>query len=260
VRRRWASDSRAGKAAKSLAWFSIGLGVAEIVAPRKLSRLVGVKERPLLMRMLGAREILSGIGILAQHDPTPGLWSRVVGDGIDLGLLGWALTSNNSKKSRLLAATVAATGVTAVDLVTARRVEREPRFARSAITINRPQVDVYEFLRDTEHLSQFIKSVSVPFELVAARPNEFVEWRSQDGKVVRSMSVSVAPAIGRNGTEVSVVVDGNIPRRFLHEDVRRLKWLLETGEIPTTAGQPVGPSATAIVIPLIQRLERKGAS
>ena len=39
------------------------------------------------MRLVGAREIASGFGILAQNKPTPWLWSRVGGDAMDLALL-----------------------------------------------------------------------------------------------------------------------------------------------------------------------------
>src|SRR4051812_29473835 len=35
---------RADKLAQGLGWFSIGLGVAQIVAPRRMSRLIGVKD------------------------------------------------------------------------------------------------------------------------------------------------------------------------------------------------------------------------
>ena len=58
--------------AKGLGLFSIGLGLAEICASRELARLIGVKNRPAVFAALGAREILSGIGILAQRRPAGG--------------------------------------------------------------------------------------------------------------------------------------------------------------------------------------------
>ena len=52
--------------AQGLGWFSIGLGVAELVAPAHLARFLGMEERTELIRAYGAREIATGIGILAQ--------------------------------------------------------------------------------------------------------------------------------------------------------------------------------------------------
>src|SRR4051812_5790190 len=52
-----------------LGWFSLGLGLTEVVAPRQLARLIGVNHRPFLFRFLGLREIASGIGILTRRRP-----------------------------------------------------------------------------------------------------------------------------------------------------------------------------------------------
>src|SRR4051794_32643698 len=75
--------------ARALGWFSLGLGTAQIAAPRAVQRLVGLPgDRRAVMRLIGAREIASGVGILAQQRRAPWLWSRVAGDAIDLTLLG----------------------------------------------------------------------------------------------------------------------------------------------------------------------------
>src|SRR6185369_17650910 len=42
--------------ANYLGWFSIGLGVVQLLAPRTLSCIIGIKPRPLLLRLLGLRE------------------------------------------------------------------------------------------------------------------------------------------------------------------------------------------------------------
>jgi len=244
--------------ARGLGWFSIGLGMAEILAPRQLSRWIGVEEHPTLMRMLGVRETLSGIGILAQERPEAALWSRVAGDGMDLALLGSALASGSADKAKVLAATAAVAGVTALDILCSLDYTRSApvRFAESVITVNRPQEDVYAFWRDEGNLRRFLK-IPVQLEIVAARPDEFIEWRSKDGMIVKSGSASFGSALGRDGTEVRVAVDGLIPRRLLHEELRRAKRLMETGEIPTTVGQSAGPSATAAVARVVHRLEGK---
>src|SRR3954463_13138658 len=53
--------------ARALAWFSIGLGLAEVLAPRAVQRLAGVEDdHSRLVRLMGIREIASGIGIFSQ--------------------------------------------------------------------------------------------------------------------------------------------------------------------------------------------------
>ena len=75
---------RTHRVAAFLGWFSIGLGVAEIVAPGSVARLIGVRSNRRLLRMIGLREIASGVGILSKPRPTGWLWSRVGGDNMIL--------------------------------------------------------------------------------------------------------------------------------------------------------------------------------
>jgi hypothetical protein len=56
------TPKRSDGLARSLGWFSIGLGLAQLIAPRALSRLIGVPSRPLIFALLGLREIASGSG------------------------------------------------------------------------------------------------------------------------------------------------------------------------------------------------------
>jgi len=104
--------------ARGLGWFSIGLGLSELLMPRVLSRAIGVREQhPLLLSLLGIRELVSGLGILAQPGRSS-TWvkSRVVGDMIDLGLLGAAFGTRKRDPMRLAIATAAVAGVTALDI------------------------------------------------------------------------------------------------------------------------------------------------
>ena len=114
-------DVTAEKLATGLGWFSIALGLAEVLAPRQLGELIGVgDDHDALMPGLGLREIASGVGILMQPRPAGWVWSRVAGDAMDLALLGAALMSPDTQKSRVLAATAAVVGVTALDVVCAQ--------------------------------------------------------------------------------------------------------------------------------------------
>lgn len=68
---RWRLDER--QLVQALGWFSIGLGLAELLAPRALGRAIGVGDHPGVMRMLGVREIISGLGMLSER--APGTWA-----------------------------------------------------------------------------------------------------------------------------------------------------------------------------------------
>lgn len=105
--------------ARILGWFSIGLGLAQIAAPRSVARFIGVsgdRDSQALMRVVGVRELASGVGILAQPRPTGWLWARVAGDGMDLALLSTARASDTAQQNRLTAATAAVVGIALLDL------------------------------------------------------------------------------------------------------------------------------------------------
>ena len=99
----------------------MGLGVAEIVAPKWLSKQLGVNYRPNLMRAMGAREVASGVGIVARHNPTPAQWTRVIGDVIDIALLTLAVR-DSSKRKAVFGALGAVLAIGVLDLITARRL------------------------------------------------------------------------------------------------------------------------------------------
>ena len=87
--------------ARNLGTFSVGLGLAELFAPRHVARLIGLGEgHEKTLQLLGLREIASGVGIL-QGKPAYFLWSRVAGDIMDLGLLGAALNSDQGDRTRM---------------------------------------------------------------------------------------------------------------------------------------------------------------
>ena len=67
-------DGTALALAEGLGWFSIGLGLAELAAPHSLARFLGMEGHAGLIRAYGVREVVTGVGILAQDDPTPWVW------------------------------------------------------------------------------------------------------------------------------------------------------------------------------------------
>ena len=125
TRRRGHADTATDTLARGLGLFSIALGIAEIAAPRALARALGMKGQEGLIAGYGVREIATGIGILASKDPTPWIWGRVAGDGLDLATLATALEGNNPKKGNVGIAMAAVAGVTALDVYCAQTLSRE---------------------------------------------------------------------------------------------------------------------------------------
>jgi hypothetical protein len=118
------ADGSTDALAQGLGWFSIGLGVTELVAPGYLARFHGMQERTELIRAYGAREIMTGIGILSQQDPTPWIWGRVAGDAVDLATLAPGLRADNPSQRNVIVAVAAVAGVTMLDAVCAQRLSR----------------------------------------------------------------------------------------------------------------------------------------
>ena len=105
----------ADRLARALGWFSIGLGVVELVAPGRIARTLGLEGSEGLIRAYGARELASAIPTLSIDKPI-GLAARVAGDALDLGTLATALHHGNPKRDNAMIATALVVGITLLDL------------------------------------------------------------------------------------------------------------------------------------------------
>jgi len=102
--------------ARSLGWFSLGLGLAELLAAPSLARFLGMEGRENLLRTYGLREIGSGMLTLS-IDKQAGLMSRIAGDGLDIATLYSAMRDDNPKKQNVGMALAMVLGVTFLDVV-----------------------------------------------------------------------------------------------------------------------------------------------
>ncbi len=149
-----------------------------------------------------------------------------------------------------------------------------------SLTINKPVAEVYSFWHNFENLPEVMTHLEkvqitgdnqsrwtarAPMgvhlewdaEIIREEENELISWRSMPGADVENWgSVQFKPAPGGRGTEIKVLMDyyppGGVPgvafaklfnratAQAIKEDIRRVKWLLEAGEIITTQGQPSG--------------------
>lgn len=105
--------------AKGLGWFSLGLGLTQLLAPQRITRALGMQGKEALVRVYGAREIGSGILSLSV-DKNLGLWSRVAGDGLDIATVMTALRPDNPKRDNVVVALALLVGITAIDLIDAQ--------------------------------------------------------------------------------------------------------------------------------------------
>ncbi|HVV86958.1 MAG TPA: SRPBCC family protein [Kofleriaceae bacterium] len=228
---------RGVRAAQGMAWFSIGLGLTQLLAPRAVSRLIGVKHgRGTIMRLFGLRELVSGLGLLSQRRAAAWTGARVVGDVLDLAAIGAAMVRPGNDRVRLAAAAGAVVAATALDLQAtghlAGDVARQEQVAQvthvgKAITIDAPARALYDFWRDLRNLSRIMDHVleveELPggrtqwtgegprgttirweAELVEDRPGELISWRTIGGPFESSGSVRFFVAPGGRGTEVCV--------------------------------------------------------
>ncbi len=150
-------------------------------------------------------------------------------------------------------------------------------------TIRRPAPEVYAFWRDLENLPTFMAHLDevratgdrtshwwagAPFgtdvgwdaEIIEEVTGETIAWRSVgDADVPNAGTVRFTPAPDGVSTEVHVVLVydipggvvgkavakyfGEEPHQQLEDDLRRLKQVLETGEVVRSDGAPLGKRA-----------------
>jgi len=220
--------------ARALGWFSIGLGVAEVVAPRGMARLIGLADthgRRRLLRGFGLRAITSGAGILGGQRQAGWLWSRVAGDALDLGVLRTAMRDHGADRARLGTAAAAVAGVAAVDLLASERATRRARapiHVRTSTTIDRSPQELYERWHDLTELPGIMRHVaSVEMtgpkrsrwrvhgpagtmieweaETVEDHPGRRIAWQSVDGATIPNRgAVEFLAAPGDRGTILRV--------------------------------------------------------
>jgi uncharacterized membrane protein len=242
-------SSGAKRLAKGLGWFSVGLGLTELLCPRAIARISGVTNAHTgLIRLYGVREFASGIAIFSQEKASGAVWSRVVGDAIDLASLGAAAASPNTKRGRLAFATANVLAVTALDLICANQLSsgNQGVHAKASCIVNRTPDEVYRFWRDFENLPRFMKhldsvqdlgdgrshwvakgpagtTVEWDATIIADVPGEVITWRSLDeADVDNAGAVRFEAAPGNRGTIVKVNIQYNPPAGIVGATVAKL--------------------------------------
>ena len=243
----------------ALGWFSIGLGLAQLLAPRALGRAIGVGDHAGLMRTLGAREFTAGLGILSGRERGGWMKARVAGDAMDLALLGLAVRSTNGRQPlKIAAAAAAVAGVAALDVLSSRQ-QSNPRGSapgkvrrdgsiriEKSLAVNREPQECYAMWRNFENLPKFmahLESVQLTgenrshwvakapagtkvewdAEVTHDEPNALIAWRSLDGADIENAgAVRFLPQPAGKGTIVSVKMQYKPPAGALGATIARL--------------------------------------
>jgi uncharacterized membrane protein len=158
---------------------------------------------------------------------------------------------------------------------------------KAAITVQASPDEAYAFWRELENLPGFMahlesvqskgdgrsrwtakgpagRSITWDAEVVEERPGELIAWRSVEGAdVPNAGSVRFRPAPADQGTEILLELDytppggklgtavakllGEEPQTQVNDDLRRLKQVMETGEVVRSEGTPEGAFARRLV-------------
>jgi uncharacterized membrane protein len=194
--------------------------------------------------------------------------------GIALGLLGAGLLYRGATGQ---CEAYRAFGVNTADGT--EEVARDVHIEKS-ITVNRSPQELYKFWRDFDNLPRFMenlesvtrlddqrshwvaigpggKEIEWDAEIYNEKEGELIAWRSLPGAdVTNAGSVHFEPAPDGRGTYLKVTLNynppggkaaalfaklfGQEPGQLVEHNLKRLKQLIETGEIPTTEGQSSG--------------------
>ena len=150
----------------------------------------------------------------------------------------------------------------------------------TAVTIMKPHDELYRFWRELENLPKFMphlvsvkqtgenrshwiaksirgRTVEWDAEIINDDVNELIGWRTlegadvvsagsvrfkpggADGETIVTVHLQYEPPAGKMGAAIAWLL-GEEPSQTIKEDLRRFKALMETGEVPTTTGQPRG--------------------
>jgi uncharacterized membrane protein len=210
---RWVGSGRGDRVARAAGWLGIGLGAAQLLAPRAVGRWLG-GSRPDLVRITGAIELAAG-----------------------LGLLRWRASVRRVEVQRSI--TVDASPEVLYG------AWRDPLVMGEIL---RPMGQVTGQGGGRLHWQvegPLGRTLTWYTEIVEDRPYELLRWSTgDDGPVSHRGSVRFSQDRLELGTVVTLRLEldgripGIVPGALADKALRRFKSLIETGEIPTLEHNP----------------------
>ena len=226
------------RVARGLGWFSVGLGVAELVAPGVVARICGTRNHVSLIRSFGVRELARRRGPVDRVQS--GTVALVPGGrrrARPRGARGDAVVDVRNERGWTAFAIASVAGVTVLDVLCATKSTQGPSAARAeaSLIVNRSPEECYAFWRNLENLPRFMKYLETvrttgerrshwivnsgngmrlewDAEIETDIPNQRISWRSvANADVSHSGSVEFERAPDGRGTIVRVQIDyGNL--------------------------------------------------
>ena len=188
--------------------------------------------------------VVGGIALIVWALRRPS-WSRGLAAGVGSWFLYQAYTGSNPMFKPL--------GIR-VNREPARPELAETLVVEEAITISRPRAEVYAYFARPENLPAL---ADADVDIARNVADEELAWRGLRGeKLAHFGSLSFRDAPGERGTIIAAHLEyaptggslgaalarvmGRSPQRLLADALRRARAILETGEAPSTSGQPSG--------------------
>lgn len=247
--------------ADGLGWTSSVLGAPMILAPRRLLRTIGVRDDRQAVRwtvVVGLREHLATLNIIANRQRRIGMWSRAVGDTMDLVLLVGAYRHKREDGTRLAVAGGIVGAIFAADLVTAIALTAADRATVPAGSGSTGAGADHDTTRGHERVRTAVTIRGSEEEVRRA----FLEypWSAFDARAVLAAGeVRFTAAPGDRGTELHLDHEPKAPGgaagamaakllgragdQTINDELRRFKAQLETGEPVRSDKSPDGPSS-----------------
>jgi len=225
----------------------------------------------LAARVMGVANLAIGAGLIVRPRRGSRMWARIAGDALGVGLLALTASGQRTRDRRVVTALAASGTILALDALAARRLLRERRPPVPlvfAVTINKTPAEVYAFFRRFENLPRFMdhlesvettgetrshwrarlplgRVIEWDAEITEDRPDELIAWQTVDRSLFAHRGrVTFAAAPGDSGTEVRVSMKIGVPglspsatlgnlltRPQIKGDLRRLKQVMEAGEV-----------------------------
>lgn len=252
--------------ADALGWSSSALGLPMTVTPRRFLRAIGVDDDRKAVAWtlaVGAREHIATLNIVANRQRRIGMWSRVAGDTMDLGLLAAAYCHKQKDAIRLQRAMGVVATLLAADLFTAIQLTRAdganvrdgshstgvgadhdtgggPTRVRTAVTIRRAEAEVRQAFHDFDWTA---------FDPAALEASGDVRFRPAPGDRGTEVHLDHEPAArgGAVGATAAKVI-GQAPDQRIGDELRRFKALVETGVVARSEKSPEGPSSARQIL------------
>ena len=111
------------KLARGIGWLSVVVGLQLVVAPKIGTRNFGMGERPTLGRIMGARDLVVGAGLLRGKDTKAWLVARGINDAVDAATILGGAALGIFPRDRAPVGLAVATSLSVASLLLARRLK-----------------------------------------------------------------------------------------------------------------------------------------